>query len=110
VKSVIAFAFLAALTLCSCPAQAQASTKGMPQPPPSQQTPMVVAPEPAVTPAGSRIDLIEVQRDAAELARTAQSIPTDVESIKKGMLPKDVLLKLKQIEKLSRRLRSELNP
>jgi hypothetical protein len=71
---------------------------------------MVAAPEPAVTPAGSRIDLIEVQRDAAELARTAQSIPTDVESIKKGMLPKDVLLNLKQIEKLSRRLRSELNP
>jgi hypothetical protein len=71
---------------------------------------MVAPPEPAVTPAAGRIDLIEVQRDAAELARTAQSIPTDVESIKKGMLPKDVLLKLKQIEKLSRRLRSELNP
>jgi hypothetical protein len=26
------------------------------------------------------------------------------------MLPKDVLLKLKQIERLSKRLRSELNP
>ena len=66
-------------------------------------------PDPA-TPAVTRIDLIEVQRDAAELARTAQSIPTDVDIIKKGMLPKDVLLKLKQIEKLSKRLRSELNP
>lgn len=109
-KSVIFFAFLAALTLWSQPSPAQASTKGMPQPPPSQQTPMVGIPDPAITPAGSRIDLIEVQRDAAELARTAQSIPTDVESIKKGMLPKDVLLKLKQIERLSRRLRSELNP
>ncbi|MFZ0956859.1 MAG: hypothetical protein WAN60_10990 [Candidatus Sulfotelmatobacter sp.] len=108
-KCVISFAFLAVLSLCSQPAKAQASTRGMPQPPPSQQTPMVSTPDPA-TPAVTRIDLIEVQRDAAELARTAQSIPTDVESIKKGMLPKDVLLKLKQIEKLSKRLRSELNP
>jgi hypothetical protein len=109
VKNVIFFAFLATLTLCSQPAKAQVSSKGFPQPPPSQQTPMVVIPDPAQTPA-SRIDLIEVQRDAAELARTAQSIPTDVESIRKGMLPKDVLLKLKQIEKLSKRLRTELSP
>jgi hypothetical protein len=109
VKNVIFIAFLATLTLCSQPAKAQASTKGMPQPPPSQQTPLVPPPEPATSP-GSRIDLIEVQRDAAELARTAQTIPTDVESIRKGMLPKDVLLKLKQIERLSKRLRSELNP
>jgi hypothetical protein len=110
VKNVIFFALLATLTLCSQPARAQASTRGMPQPPPSQQTPLVAPAEPATTSAASRIDLIEVQRDAAELARTAQSIPTDVESIKKGMLPKDVLQKLKQIERLSRRLRSELNP
>lgn len=109
-KNVVFFAFLAALTLGSQPARAQASTRGMPQPPPSQQTPLVVTPDPALTSAGNRIDLIEVQRDAAELARTAQSIPTDVESIKKGMLPKDVLLKLKQIEKLSKRLRNELTP
>jgi hypothetical protein len=33
-----------------------------------------------------------------------------VESFRKGMLPQDVLQKLKQIEKLSKRLRSELNP
>jgi hypothetical protein len=110
VKNVIFVAFLATLLLCSRSAKAQASTKGMPQPPPSQQTPLVPPPEPATTPAGGRIDLIGVQRDAAELARTAQTIPTDVESIRKGMLPKDVLLKLKQIERLSKRLRSELNP
>lgn len=109
-KKLALFAFFAALTLCSQSARAQIAHLGMSKPPESQQTPMVVAPDPAVAPAGSRIDLIEVQREAAELARTAQSIPTDVESIKKGMLPRDVLQKLKQIEKLSKRLRSELNP
>ena len=109
-RSFVFFAILATLTLCCQPAKAQVSTRGMPQPPPSQQTPMVTTRDPGTTPAASRIDLIEVQRDAAELARAAQSIPSDVESIKKGMLPKDVLLKLKQIERLSKRLRSELNP
>lgn len=57
-----------------------------------------------------RLDLIQLQRDADDLARTAQTIPTDVASVRKGMLPKDVIDKLKQIEKLSKRLRMELNP
>jgi hypothetical protein len=110
VKNVIFFVFLAILTPCSLLATAQVSPRGMPQSPPSPQTSTVVIPEPAQAPPGGRIDLIGVQRDAAELARTAQSIPGDVESIQKGMLPKDVLQKLKQIERLSKRLRSELNP
>jgi hypothetical protein len=59
---------------------------------------------------GPRVDLIQLQREADVLAKTAQSIPADVESIRKGILPKDVIQKLKEIEKLSKRLRSELNP
>jgi hypothetical protein len=51
-----------------------------------------------------------MQRDADDLARTAQSIPTDVASVRKGMLPKDIIQKLKQIEKLSKHLRTQLNP
>lgn len=57
-----------------------------------------------------RLDLVQLQRDAEDLARTAQTIPSDVASVRKGMLPKDVIEKLKQIEKLSKRLRTELNP
>ncbi len=57
-----------------------------------------------------RVDLEQLQREANELARTAQTIPSDVASVRKGMLPKDVIEKLKQIEKLSKRLRTELNP
>ena len=56
------------------------------------------------------IDLEQLQREADDLARKAQSIPSDVASVRQGMLPKDVIEKLKQIEKLSKRLRTELNP
>lgn len=56
------------------------------------------------------IDLEHLQKEADDLARTAQTIPSDVVSVRKGLLPKDVIEKLKQIEKLSKRMRTELNP
>jgi hypothetical protein len=56
------------------------------------------------------LDLAHLTQQADELAKLAQAVPLDIASIKKGMLPKDTLQKLKQIEKLSKRLRSELNP
>jgi flagellar motor component MotA len=52
----------------------------------------------------------KVEHEADELSKLAQSIPPDVQSIAKGMFPKDVVQKLKQIEKLSKHLRSELAP
>lgn len=39
-------------------------------------------------------------------ARTAQTIPCQVAGVSKGMLPNDVIEKLKEIEKLSKHLRS----
>lgn len=57
-----------------------------------------------------RVDLAQLEKEADDLARTAQTIPADVANVRKGMLPKDVIEKLKQIEKLSKRMRTELNP
>lgn len=57
-----------------------------------------------------RVDPAKLQQDADDLARAAQTIPSDVASIRRGTLPKDTIQKLKEIEKLSKRLRSELNP
>lgn len=57
-----------------------------------------------------RIDPAKLQRDADDLARTAQTIPLDVADIRRGTLPKGTIQKLKEIEKLSKRLRGELNP
>jgi hypothetical protein len=51
----------------------------------------------------------QVQKEADDLARMAQTIPTDVASIRKACCP-GMARKLKQIEKLSKHLRTELNP
>jgi hypothetical protein len=77
--------------------------------PPEPMAPQPQSNEQPKTPT-RRIDYAQVQKEADELARMAQTIPTDVASIRKGMLPKDVIEKLKQIEKLSKHLRTELNP
>ena len=53
---------------------------------------------------------MQVLQDADDLARIAQTIPPDVAGIQKGLLPKDMIEKLKQIEKLSKQLRKQLSP
>jgi len=55
-------------------------------------------------------DYAKVGHEADELSKIAQTIPSDVDQIAKGVFPKDVIEKLKRIEKLSKQLRSELNP
>lgn len=60
-------------------------------------------------PIPSQRTLADFQRDAEQLATLAQSIPADLNSVSSGMLPKDAIQKLKQIEKVAKRLRSELN-
>jgi len=57
-----------------------------------------------------KIDPAQLQREADELSALAQSIPADIKSTTKGMLSKDLLEKLKRIEKLSKHLRSEVSP
>jgi len=66
-----------------------------------------VPPQP---PPAHRIDAVQLQREADELFSLAQSIPTDINSVAKGILPEDVLEELKRIEKLSKRLRGEIGP
>lgn len=58
----------------------------------------------------AHLDMAKLGQEADELAKIAQTIPPDVASIQKGILPKDVIEKLKRIEKLSKRLRSQINP
>ena len=50
----------------------------------------------------------DLRRSADELSSLAQSIPADVRLVTNGILPKEVLAKLKKIEKLSKHLREEL--
>jgi len=58
----------------------------------------------------SSVDLVKLKSDADELVVLSQSIHSGIGDVEKGMLPKDLAEKLKQVEKLSKRLRSELTP
>jgi hypothetical protein len=108
VKSIPFWTIPASLLLFAGLAIAQAGNHHFPTPPEpmdQQHQPKEGSSLPA-----RRIDFAQLQREADDLARTAQTIPADVISVRKGMLPKDVIEKLKQIEKLSKKLRSDLNP
>jgi len=39
----------------------------------------------------------------------AQSVPSQIQQVQRGVLPKELIDKLKRIEKLSKQLRSELS-
>ena len=54
------------------------------------------------------VDMARLQRDAQELADLSASIPADVNRANRGLLSKDVIDKLKRVEKLSKQLRGEL--
>lgn len=106
-----AFLFLV-LLVSVYPASAQikdAYAPGVP-PPPASMDPdhRKTAPDDPKLP--QHIDLVKLQQEADDLARTAQTIPADMAGVRQGTLPKDIIEKLKRIEKLSKRLRSELNP
>src|SRR5205823_12252593 len=60
----------------------------------------------AEAPPKKHFDAVQVQREARELSDLARSIPLDVEHVNKGLMPKDIVEKLKRIEKLSKHLRT----
>lgn len=65
---------------------------------------------PPPLPQAPSVDTAKLQRDADELATLAATIPPAINKTIHGVLPNDLLERLKRIEKLSKRLRSELNP
>ena len=111
---MIRLSFLSLIMLvCLLPAHAQikdAYTPGVPPPPPplDRDQAKTAPDEPKLPP--HHIDLVKLQQEADDLARTAQAIPGEVAGVRQGTLPKDIIEKLRRIEKLSKRLRSELNP
>lgn len=54
------------------------------------------------------VDMVKLQRDAQELAELSATIPADINRANRGLLSKDVIDKLKRVEKLSKQLRGEL--
>lgn len=58
----------------------------------------------------SSVDLAKLKSDSDEMMVLSQSIHSGIDKVQKGMFPKDLIEKLKQMEKLSKRLRNELTP
>jgi uncharacterized protein YdeI (BOF family) len=58
----------------------------------------------------SSVDFAKLKSDSDELIVLSQSIHSGIDNVGKGMLPKDLIEKLKQVEKLSKRLRNQLTP
>jgi len=71
---------------------------------PSLERP-VSADSPSKLPTGDRAQL---RHDAKELADLSLNPRPTIDQLNRGLLPKDVVEKLKRIEKLSKRLRTEL--
>ena len=56
-----------------------------------------------------KLDWKRVKSEADELAKLAQTVPPQIDQTGNGVLPKDLGQNLKEIEKLAKHLRRELN-
>ena len=101
-------AFLGVLLACSLPI---ASPTQRPIPPGVREADKL--PEPTVPPAlpmHRQLDPAQLKREADELAKLASAVPVEINQVTRGELPKDLSENLKKIEKLAKRLRSEISP
>ena len=97
VRAAICLLLLAAL----CAAQRHNQLPFPPQP---------TVPHQPGPPPRAQVNAAELERKAKELADLASTVPSDVDRLNKGLLPKNILDKLKRIEKLSKDLRNKINP
>jgi hypothetical protein len=106
-KRAITVALFTLLSGCSLNSVAQGRKFPTPPQPAERSIPTHTTTE---TKQHKQIDFVELQRESRELSDLAHTIPLDMENISRGLLPKDVVDKLKRIEKLSKHLRSEVSP
>ncbi len=66
--------------------------------------------EPPLPPPKRSLDSVKLHAEATELAELARGVPSDLDQLSQGKIPKDFAEKLKRIEKLSKHLRGELAP
>jgi cell division protein FtsB len=57
-----------------------------------------------------KLDPAQLQREAQELLELSQSLQADIDSLNHNQMPKDMIEKLKRIQKLAKHLRGELEP
>ncbi|MGA7380495.1 MAG: hypothetical protein WBX03_06560 [Terriglobales bacterium] len=99
------------LLAAKIPALGQSVPPNAPVPPGYTPPPptIYVPPYPGRVPAPP-VDPAALQREARELLDLSQSVQPDIESLRRGLFSKNLVDKLKRIEKLSKRLRAEIAP
>jgi len=107
-KSLLVLLLLSFLFLPCHSARGQAVPRDAPPYPPEAADKGITRDDqhqPALKP---HIDRLQIEREARELSDLAKTLPTDIDHVNHGLMPKDVIDKLKRVEKLSKHLRSEL--
>lgn len=95
------FALLVGALLVAVPVRSQNVNMGHPQE-------IHVQHHPSPEEIRDRLNGPQLQKDAKELAEICALVRADMDGVKQGILSKDVLEKLKRMEKLSKRVREEL--
>ncbi len=99
---------LLCLSLIVHPSPGSGQRHGFPKPPePAEKGATAADSKPRLQ---YRVEPVQLQREARELSDLARTLPGDIDNVNRGLLPKDVIEKLKRIEKLSKHLRGELAP
>ena len=101
--------YLSVLLLVLCAATSAQSRNNWPHPPEPGDKSSTASKTPS-TAARTRVDSVQLQREARELLELSQSLQPDIANVNHGVLPKDTIEKLKRIEKVSKHLRGELGP
>ena len=65
--------------------------------------------EPPVVFKQKPVDPARLKQEAAELAKLSGAVPSQIDLVSQGQLPKDLTDRLKRIEKLAKQLRSEIS-
>jgi len=91
-------------------AQGQAFPRDAPPYPPEAADKSITRDDDHPPEAKAHVDRVQIEREARELSDLAKTLPGDIDSVNRGLLPKDVTAKLKRIEKLAKHLRGQLSP
>lgn len=97
------------LVVLSVPLSSQQSTNN-PRVAGGNWSPAIVKPEPPRDLNSPALRQQVINQDAEELAALTASMQTDLSQLRKGMLSKDLAQNLKKMEKLAKKLRSEVSP
>jgi len=79
-----------------------------PHPPQAADTTPVQSVQPEVYP--PRANPAQLEQEIQELTSLAQNLTQDIDSVNRGLLPKDTVSKLKRVEALAKRMRREIAP